>query len=223
MRFNLRAGSYVYRPLRKGLSGWDCFAIQKCIIACGYPLERFGADGFFGDETDKALRKFQEDFGLAIDGIAGPVSMRILVTTIAKGVSEANNLPAFLQEGQIEHESSYLPGNYTAPYEDKTRDLGVVMMHKSVTDANCEFAFDAPNRIDQLARFLRTRHDLYWKKGENPNVKTHQRAWELAVGAWNAPAWADTLARGGTLSASQQQHIQAYWEDCLVYVRDYGP
>jgi peptidoglycan hydrolase-like protein with peptidoglycan-binding domain len=35
--------------------------IQAALIFLGYPLPRFGADGYFGPETEKAIKKFNED------------------------------------------------------------------------------------------------------------------------------------------------------------------
>ncbi len=130
------------------------------------------------------------------------------------GRQQERRLPDGLLQGQVESESSYLVGNYTEPYENSTRDLGLVMLHKAVTEENCRVAFDGPARVAQLANFLRTRHDLYYGQ---IGAKTHRRAWELAAGAWNAPAWADTLARGGTLKPEQLTHITEYIGRVTVY------
>jgi peptidoglycan hydrolase-like protein with peptidoglycan-binding domain len=35
--------------------------IQAALIFLGYPLPRFGVDGFFGPETANAIKKFNED------------------------------------------------------------------------------------------------------------------------------------------------------------------
>lgn len=45
--------------------------MQKMLIACGYDCGSAGADGDFGKKTLAALRKFQAENGLAIDGIYG--------------------------------------------------------------------------------------------------------------------------------------------------------
>ena len=48
--------------------------IQQALIDAGFPLPKFGADGIFGDETEKAVRAFQKASGLnqqQQDGIVG--------------------------------------------------------------------------------------------------------------------------------------------------------
>lgn len=46
--------------------------IQKALIALGYPLPRHGVDGIRGPETSDAVRKFQQDNNLTVDGDPGP-------------------------------------------------------------------------------------------------------------------------------------------------------
>jgi len=46
--------------------------IQKTLIALGYPLPKHGVDGIRGPETVAAVKKFQTDNGLDIDGDPGP-------------------------------------------------------------------------------------------------------------------------------------------------------
>ena len=49
------------RELYRGLSGQDVIDLQKKLMELGYDLPKYGADGDFGDETDSAVRAFQED------------------------------------------------------------------------------------------------------------------------------------------------------------------
>lgn len=58
--------------LRKGSRGSEVVALQEFLIAQGYDLGSFGADGIFGSLTDAAVRAFQESQGLTVDGIVGP-------------------------------------------------------------------------------------------------------------------------------------------------------
>ncbi|MBC8529550.1 peptidoglycan-binding protein [Christensenellaceae bacterium NSJ-44] len=58
--------------IRRGSKGEAVREMQQLLIAAGYALPKYGADGSFGAESEEALRKFQEANGLAVDGICGP-------------------------------------------------------------------------------------------------------------------------------------------------------
>ena len=58
--------------LRKGSRGDDVVELQQFLIDQGYNLNQWGADGIFGNETLAAVRSFQADQGLTIDGVVGP-------------------------------------------------------------------------------------------------------------------------------------------------------
>lgn len=57
--------------LSKGDEGTDVKTMQNMLIACGYSCGKHGADGDFGSDTDKAVRAFQDDYGLVVDGKYG--------------------------------------------------------------------------------------------------------------------------------------------------------
>lgn len=57
------------RMICKGMSGADVMALQALLIAHGYTVTT--ANGVFDGSTDSAVRKYQADHGLAVDGIAG--------------------------------------------------------------------------------------------------------------------------------------------------------
>lgn len=45
--------------------------MQTMLIKCGYSCGKHGVDGDFGKATLTALKKFQKDNGLVVDGIYG--------------------------------------------------------------------------------------------------------------------------------------------------------
>lgn len=55
----------------KGSQSDDVKAVQQTLIDAGYDLGAGGADGIFGADTEAAVRKFQQNNGLAVDGIVG--------------------------------------------------------------------------------------------------------------------------------------------------------
>ncbi|HET7657827.1 MAG TPA: peptidoglycan-binding domain-containing protein [Bacillales bacterium] len=69
---------YIVNVLRRGDSGSEVRELQKRLIDLGYDLHEYGADGQYGDETEAAVRSFQEDHGLVVDGIIGPRTIAAL-------------------------------------------------------------------------------------------------------------------------------------------------
>jgi hypothetical protein len=57
------------RDLRRGDKGEDVKELQNDLMKLGYSLPKYGADGDFGGETEKAVRTFQLDHGLLADGV----------------------------------------------------------------------------------------------------------------------------------------------------------
>jgi len=64
------------RPMRNGMRGWDVAALQFLLSGRGYGPGGF--DGGFGPNTKAAVRRYQSAAGLAVDGVAGPVTLRAL-------------------------------------------------------------------------------------------------------------------------------------------------
>lgn len=64
--------------LRNGDRGSKVTELQRKLMAAGFDLPQWGADGVFGDETEKALRDFQKTTGILVDGIFGPQSKQAL-------------------------------------------------------------------------------------------------------------------------------------------------
>lgn len=55
--------------LRKGAKGEQVKTLQRLLIAMGYDLGKDGADGIFGDTTEKAVKAFQNARKLGADGV----------------------------------------------------------------------------------------------------------------------------------------------------------
>ena len=57
------------RELRKGCKGDDVKELQADLMKLGFALPKYGADGDFGGETEKAVREFQVTHNLTPDGV----------------------------------------------------------------------------------------------------------------------------------------------------------
>lgn len=70
--------SVIRRTLRKGMKGADVEELQRKLLALGYDLGKWGADGSFGTQTQTAAKLFQKARGLVADGIVGPKTWEVL-------------------------------------------------------------------------------------------------------------------------------------------------
>ena len=61
----------VNKTIRKGNKGELVKKCQQMLVKHGYSLGICGVDGDFGTATEKAVKEFQKDNGLKVDGIVG--------------------------------------------------------------------------------------------------------------------------------------------------------
>ncbi|WP_338631880.1 peptidoglycan-binding protein [Clostridium baratii] len=64
--------------LKKGMRGEEVKTLQMTLKLRGYDIGSAGADGVFGDSTEKAVKEFQRDHNLEADGIVGPATQAAL-------------------------------------------------------------------------------------------------------------------------------------------------
>ena len=62
------------KNLRRGAVGDTVKWVQWALLRRGYDLGPDGVDGEFGRMTDAAVKAFQKEKGLSVDGIVGPVT-----------------------------------------------------------------------------------------------------------------------------------------------------
>lgn len=65
--------------LRKGCRGGAVQPLQQLLVCQNIDCGAFGADGDFGTDTDKAVRTFQGEHGLDVDGVVGGQTWRALL------------------------------------------------------------------------------------------------------------------------------------------------
>ncbi len=96
--------------LKKGSRGDDVARLQTLLLAAGYPLPKYGADGIFGAETLAAVIAFQAARGLKEDGIVGIDTWAALTTSHAQEGEEGEE-----GEGESQEEAccSVLIGGLT--------------------------------------------------------------------------------------------------------------
>lgn len=92
----LSSGRWVYGPyttdgnsstggvtlLRKGTRGETVRKVQLRLLDFGYSVGASGADGIYGNGTERAVRQFQAKNGLSADGIVGSRTLKLLGLSI---------------------------------------------------------------------------------------------------------------------------------------------
>ncbi len=89
-----------YKTLRYRDQGEDVLKMQKALVSLGYATG--GTDGKFGPTTEKAVRQFQKDNGLTVDGAAGSATLTLLYDRAGGNTSS----------GSSGSTSNYFGGNY---------------------------------------------------------------------------------------------------------------
>ena len=81
---NTPSNEITYSTLQKGSKGNLVAIMQEKLINKGYRLPKFGPDGYFGDETELAVKELQADAGIAVDGICGDDTWAVLNSDFVK-------------------------------------------------------------------------------------------------------------------------------------------
>lgn len=66
--------SVWHSTIRRGDKGRDVTDCQTMLFNLGYSLGSYGIDGDFGRATEAAVKEFQQDHKLTVDGVCGPMT-----------------------------------------------------------------------------------------------------------------------------------------------------
>lgn len=122
--------------LRKGSTGPEVKSLQKKLLQIGYYLGSYGADGDYGDATVIAVRKFQKDNSLAVDGEAGPNTLAAVDKVLPIVQQEQKAIANRLRQAQpkdfsvqpiinwAENERNYTEKDSLTDLNDKTKNAG---------------------------------------------------------------------------------------------------
>lgn len=87
------------RLLKHGAEGADVKQLQQYLIQLGYDLGKWGADGEFGDATEFAVRAFQGDHKLSVDGQYGPKSHAAMLEALEADEPEVEHRYVAIEGG----------------------------------------------------------------------------------------------------------------------------
>jgi peptidoglycan hydrolase-like protein with peptidoglycan-binding domain len=168
------------------MRGYDVYALQTALVEMG--LKIGGLDGVLGEKTQRAIKSAQSLLLIEVDGLCGGGTQQAITKRLANRARTINDLPPGLVFGQCMHESSCRLGMYSLPIRpDGSYDAGVAQRNSNYHDL--EEAFTVEHSIELLGRNIRKHYDRF------EGLKSDQRRWGLAAGAWNAPAYACWIAK----------------------------
>ncbi len=109
----------VIQTLRKGSKGQVVRELQTMLLKLGYDLGPCGIDGDFGKATEAAVRSFQSDHRLAVDGVVGVLTWAELRNELIRdpsttlGMTEYRVIISGLDLTQAQAIQSNYPANST--------------------------------------------------------------------------------------------------------------
>ncbi len=78
--------------------------MQRDLISAGYSLPRYGVDGYYWTETERAVKEFQSDAGVNTDGIMTPGLLSRIKTFNGKYTYKGRNIGPLASEIGVEPE-----------------------------------------------------------------------------------------------------------------------
>lgn len=193
-----------YKTFNKGSSGNDVRELQNKLIDQGYNVGSTGADGVYGSNTEAAVRKYQQDNGLTVDGIAGEQTLGKLNGTqqesqqTTQDTQSADTVPSYKYDPSSDaayqqaltalQEAQKTVPNYQASYDQQLKDLYDQIVNRD------KFSYNANE--DPLYQMYR---DMYNQQGQMAAMHTMGQAAGLTGGYGSSYS-----------QAAGQQAYQAY-------------
>lgn len=81
-------------PRISGMGETEVREIQRLLDSLGYDLGSYGVDGSYGEDTYNAVKEFQKDSGIVVDGVAGPVTLATLRGAKKESASPVPSVPS---------------------------------------------------------------------------------------------------------------------------------
>ena len=125
--------------LSQGARGEEVRRLQQALIDAGYGVGATGADGIFGANTASAVRRYQQDNGLTVDGIAGAKTQGKLYGTAAGGGTVAG----VSAETQAGLSRQYKPSAAATAAQKENEAVMAARPQNAPSDAALQAAYEA--------------------------------------------------------------------------------
>jgi peptidoglycan L-alanyl-D-glutamate endopeptidase CwlK len=144
--------------LRPGSAGPSVMLLQIRLLALGFDPN--GLDGTYGPGTERAVRAFQDSFGLDVDGFVGPDTAEALELNVDgeipsgfDGVSVTAVSKMFSPHTPLKNIRQHLPNVLASLVDTELRDQKMVLMALSTVRAETEgFAPSQPSARRSASR-----------------------------------------------------------------------
>ena len=111
-------GSIIPKPtIRRGDSGTYVMECQQDLMALGYDVGATGADGKFGRKTETAVKAFQANSNLKVDGIVGQGTWAALLDAVKPGPSPVTTLYTVHIPHLTEYQADALIATYAGAWK----------------------------------------------------------------------------------------------------------
>lgn len=150
--------------------GYGCIAIKRELVYNGHQVASPDTPRI-GGSADTAIRQYQRDHGLEVDGVVGPHTAHVLWHKRIQAAQGTSHVPDDLACKLIHLESADDPGaiGYVDP-----QDYGLAQIHMPFhPEITVAMAFDPAFSIPYVARSLAG------------FAVAHGGDWEAAVASWN--------------------------------------
>lgn len=151
----------TYNELKLGATGNNVSALQTALNNAGYQLD---ASGTYDDATEAAVRQYQTDNGLDVDGVAGDQTLGTLYKN-----DSANGVYGFQPSASVVEAQKYLdsvsakkPGAFASRYDDQISSILDQINNRG------EFQYDPAN--DPLYEIYKDRYMLHGKRAMQDTI-----------------------------------------------------
>ncbi len=201
--------------LRNGSAGEEVKKLQQALKDKGYDLGSYGVDGIFGAKTESAVRKYQKDNGLAVDGIAGEKTLGSLYTVAQKPVQTT---PAVSTTPTGSTQAAYKPSVQSVPVVSTQPAPAPQPERKPEAEPDIALPVYKPSYEGLLADLeekLQAGQDFSYRLEDDPLYHQYRKAYlkdgDLAARDSAAKAAAATGGYGNSYAESvSQQTLQNY-------------
>lgn len=115
------------KPIHPGDHGSHVETFQYALIALGYELPRFGADGWFGGETHEAAYHFANDYGYPMAPEQDWVPGDVVKLAIDMHADECAPVPSCIQDFRASHDGRRRMGRR------EWREITGITLHQTAT------------------------------------------------------------------------------------------